>query len=90
MLLLMLPAALALSGCVATPQPGITNAATPAQDMSAQATAAATSAPLETTQASNKAPVYWIGRSNEQTPSCTVNSVTFRNRIIRSPGRCAS
>ena len=25
---------------------------------------ATTSAPLETTQASNKAPVYWIGRSN--------------------------
>ena len=59
----MLPAALALSGCVATPQPGITDAASPSQVMSAQAPT--TSAPLETTQASNKAPVYWIGRSNE-------------------------
>ena len=67
MLLLMLPAALVLSGCVATPQPGITNSDTPSQVMSAQASAPTTSAPLETTQASNKAPVYWIGRSNDST-----------------------
>ena len=67
MLLLVLPAALALSGCVATPQPGITNSDTPPQVMSAQASAATTSAPLETTPASNKAPVYWIGRSNDNT-----------------------
>ena len=40
MLLLMLPAALVLSGCVATPQPGITNSNTPSQVMSAQASAA--------------------------------------------------
>ena len=67
MLLVMLPAALVLSGCVATSQPGITNSNTPSQVMSAQASAATTSAPLETTQASNKAPVYWIGRSNDNT-----------------------
>jgi spore germination protein GerM len=67
LLLLTLPAALALSGCVATPQSGVTNANTPSQVMPAQASAATTSAPLETTQASNKAPVYWIGRSNEDT-----------------------
>lgn len=67
MLLMVLPAALALSGCVATPQPGVTNSNTPPQVMSAEASAATTSAPLETTQASNKAPVYWIGRSNDNT-----------------------
>jgi spore germination protein GerM len=66
-LLLMLPAALALSGCVATPQPGVTNSNSPSQLQSGPASAGAptTSAPLETTQASNKAPVYWIGRSND-------------------------
>ncbi|MET1020989.1 MAG: GerMN domain-containing protein [Arthrobacter sp.] len=65
LLLFVLPAALALSGCVATPQPDITNSNTPSQAASAQASSTTTSAPLETTQASNKAPVYWIGRSNE-------------------------
>ncbi|WP_354241374.1 GerMN domain-containing protein [Arthrobacter sp. UYEF20] len=66
MLLLVLPAALVLSGCVATPQPGITNSNAPSQRLSSPASPGAptTSAPLETTQASNKAPVYWIGRSN--------------------------
>lgn len=66
-LLFMLPAAMVLSACVATPQPaGSSDASTP-QIMSGPATAGGptTSAPLETTQASNKAPVYWIGRSNE-------------------------
>jgi spore germination protein GerM len=64
-LLLVLPAALALSGCVATPQPGITNSDTPSQTVPGPAAGAAiTSAPLESSQASNKAPVYWIGRSN--------------------------
>ncbi|HEX9229136.1 MAG TPA: GerMN domain-containing protein, partial [Arthrobacter sp.] len=67
MLFMVLPAAMALSGCVATPQPGVTNSNTPPQVMSAEASAATTSAPLETTQASNKAPVYWIGRSNDNT-----------------------
>jgi spore germination protein GerM len=66
-LLLMLPAALVLSGCVAGPQPGITgsNTASQLQAGTASPGAPTTSAPLETTQASNKAPVYWIGRSNE-------------------------
>ena len=66
-LLFVLPAALVLSGCVATPQPPETTAASTPQAMTGSATAGVptTSAPLETTQASNKAPVYWIGRSNE-------------------------
>ncbi|MET3811424.1 GerMN domain-containing protein [Arthrobacter sp. UYEF3] len=64
-LLLVLPAALALSGCVATPQPGITNSDTPSRTVPGPAAGSAvTSAPLESAQASNKAPVYWIGRSN--------------------------
>jgi spore germination protein GerM len=64
---LILPAALLLSGCVATPQTGITNSGSPSQAISGEASAGAptTSAPLETTQAANKAPVYWIGRSND-------------------------
>ena len=61
----MLPAALVLSGCVATPQPGATESRGPAALTTAQAPT--TSAPLETTQESNKAPVYWIGRSNDKT-----------------------
>jgi spore germination protein GerM len=62
----VLPAAILLSGCVATPQPPEDSAGTP-QMLSGSATAGvpSTSAPLETTQASNKAPVYWIGRSND-------------------------
>ena len=65
LLALVLPAALALSGCVATPQPGITDAGTPTQTVPGPAAGLATSAPLESAQASNKAPVYWIGRSND-------------------------
>jgi spore germination protein GerM len=67
LLLLALPAALFLSGCVATPQPGIVSSNTQPQLNTAPASPGAptTSAPLETTQASNKAPVYWIGRSND-------------------------
>ncbi|WP_211880310.1 GerMN domain-containing protein [Pseudarthrobacter albicanus] len=67
MLGLILPAALLLSGCVATPQPGITDSGSPSQSVSGEVPAGAptTSAPLETTQAANKAPVYWIGRSND-------------------------
>jgi spore germination protein GerM len=66
-LLLVLPAALVLSGCVAAPQPGVTSSNTASQLQSGTASPGAptTSAPLETTQASNKAPVYWIGRSND-------------------------
>lgn len=61
----MLPAALVLPGCVATPQPGITDAGTPTQTVPGPAAGmATTSAPLESAQASNKAPVYWIGRSS--------------------------
>lgn len=67
MLLLVLPAALVLAGCVATPQPGITDSNSPSPALSAGASAPATSAPLETTQASNKSPVYWIGRSTDKT-----------------------
>ena len=65
--LLVLPAALAvgLTGCVATPQTGVTDSSAPSQVLSAEASAPATSAPLETSQASNRAPVYWIGRSND-------------------------
>jgi len=63
LLLLVLPAALALSGCVSTPQPGVTNADTPTQTVPGPA-AGTTGAPLESAQASNKAPVYWIGRSS--------------------------
>ena len=64
---LMLGASLALSGCIADPQPGPTDGGTAAQSTSAPATGdvPSTSAPLETTQASNKAPVYWVGRSND-------------------------
>jgi len=66
-LLFVLPAAMVLSACVATPQPAATTAASTPQTVTGSATAGvpSTSAPLETTQASNKAPVYWIGRSNE-------------------------
>ena len=66
-LLLVLPASLVLSGCVATPLPGVTSSGLPSQLQSDPSSPGAptTSAPLETTQASNKAPVYWIGRSND-------------------------
>ncbi len=64
-LLLVLPVALALSGCVATSEPGITNSDTPSLTVPGPAAGVATtSAPLESSQASNKTPVYWIGRSN--------------------------
>lgn len=60
----LLPAILALTGCIAgpEPQPGV-----PGSSISAATGppgAPSTSAPLETTQSSNKAPVYWIGRSD--------------------------
>ena len=65
--LLLVPVALVLSGCVAAPQPGITSSDTASQLEAGTASPGAptTSAPLETTQTSNKAPVYWIGRSGE-------------------------
>lgn len=51
-----------LTGCLAEPSPAPTGA--PGSGPAATGTAPSTSAPLETTQSSNKAPVYWIGRSN--------------------------
>ncbi|WP_411376448.1 GerMN domain-containing protein [Arthrobacter sp. MPF02] len=58
----LLAAAPALAGCIADagPSPTGTLVTVPA----ATGTAPSTSAPLETTQSSNKAPVYWIGRSD--------------------------
>ncbi|NUS35355.1 MAG: GerMN domain-containing protein [Pseudarthrobacter sp.] len=54
----------ALSGCTAEggPSPSRSLASIPATG-GTMPDAPATSAPLETTQSSNKAPVYWIGRS---------------------------
>ena len=54
-----------LAGCIAAPEPsptGTLSSSTPAPGITSGAPS--TSAPLETTQSSNKAPVYWIGRSN--------------------------
>ncbi|MBT2594994.1 GerMN domain-containing protein [Arthrobacter sp. ISL-72] len=67
LLAFVLPAAMMLSACVATPQPSASTVASTPQPVNESATSGApsTSAPLETTQASNKAPVYWIGRSND-------------------------
>lgn len=66
MLWLMLPAALVLAGCVATPQPGgSTVSSSSAVSGPPSAGAPTTSAPLETAQASSKAPVYWMGRSKD-------------------------
>lgn len=62
--LVLLPAILLLTGCIADagPEPVLSaNTGTAATGFPA---APSTSAPLETTQSSNKAPVYWIGRSN--------------------------
>ena len=64
-LLGLLPAVLVLTGCIANPGPEPTLAQNSSQ--AAETTSPgvpSTSAPLETTQSSNKAPVYWIGRSN--------------------------
>ncbi|QHK19204.1 hypothetical protein GU243_04915 [Pseudarthrobacter psychrotolerans] len=63
-LLGLLPAFLLLTGCIAdpSPEPNLTANSSPAATGSPGAPS--TSAPLETTQSSNKAPVYWIGRSN--------------------------
>jgi hypothetical protein len=61
----LLPAVLILTGCIADPQPEPTLAQNQTQGAGNASTGVpATSAPLETTQSSNKAPVYWIGRSN--------------------------
>ncbi|WP_426995855.1 GerMN domain-containing protein [Pseudarthrobacter sp. N5] len=64
-LLGLLPAALMLSSCIAAPEPPSTTGGTLSQQAAtASPGVPTTSAPLETTQSSNKAPVYWIGRSN--------------------------
>ena len=65
-LLGLLPAALLLSGCIAAPDPAVTSSNVPSTSRRAAGTdgVPTTSAPLETMQSSNKAPVYWIGRSN--------------------------
>ncbi|MEE2523334.1 GerMN domain-containing protein [Pseudarthrobacter sp. J75] len=63
-LLGVLPMALALSSCVANPvSPSSAPPATPGSSYSTLSVPAS-NAPLETTQSSNKAPIYWIGRSN--------------------------
>lgn len=63
-LLGILPALLLLSGCIADPGPDPSLPATSTTAPAGTPGAPSTSAPLETTQSSNKAPVYWIGRSN--------------------------
>jgi Sporulation and spore germination len=62
--LALVPALLLLTGCIADPGPEPTLSADSTVAASGSPGAPATSAPLETTQSSNKAPVYWIGRSN--------------------------
>lgn len=62
MLVTALTAALFLSGCVAD-HSGQGSTTTVPNPTAALQAAPATNAPLETTQASNKIPVYWIGRS---------------------------
>jgi spore germination protein GerM len=62
----LLPAALLLSGCIADSDPAVTSSNVPSPSLKAAGTdgVPTTSAPLETMQSSNKAPVYWLGRSN--------------------------
>ncbi|MFJ5957231.1 GerMN domain-containing protein [Paenarthrobacter sp. NPDC092416] len=55
-------AVLLLTGCIANGAPNQTAVSTPAVTVQE---APASNAPLETTQASTKIPVYWIGRSKE-------------------------
>lgn len=64
----VLPAALALTGCIPASQPGVPGSGSSSSAVSSPPATEApvTNAPLETTQASNKTPVYWIGRSNNQ------------------------
>jgi spore germination protein GerM len=65
-LLGLFPVALLLSGCIADSDPAVTSSNVPSTSQRAAGTdgVPTTSAPLETMQSSNKAPVYWIGRSN--------------------------
>lgn len=62
--LALFPALLLLTGCIADPGPEPTLSANSTVAATGSPGAPSTSAPLETTQSSNKAPVYWIGRSN--------------------------
>jgi spore germination protein GerM len=62
--LVLFPALLLLTGCIADPGPQPTLTANSTAAATGSPGAASTSAPRETTQSSNKAPVYWIGRSN--------------------------
>lgn len=62
---MLLPLALTVSSCIASPAaPPSTTTGTPRPSYSSLS-APASNAPLETTQSSNKAPVYWIGRSDD-------------------------
>ena len=59
----VLAAVPAMTGCIAEAGPAPTGTLATNPIASGTAQAPSTSAPLETTQSSNKAPVYWIGRS---------------------------
>jgi hypothetical protein len=54
----------AMTGCIAEAGPSPTATLVTGPAVTGTAQPPSTSAPLETTQSSNKAPVYWIGRSN--------------------------
>ncbi|MGO4584221.1 GerMN domain-containing protein [Arthrobacter sp. 2RAF6] len=66
MLVTALTAALFLSGCIADRTGQGSTTPVPSPTVALQ-TAPDSNAPLETTQASNKIPVYWIGRSDTDT-----------------------
>lgn len=61
----VLAAVPAMTGCIAEAGPTPTGTQVTSPIATGTAQAPTTSAPLETTQSSNKAPVYWIGRSGE-------------------------
>ncbi|MCU1436313.1 MAG: hypothetical protein JWR71_3038 [Pseudarthrobacter sp.] len=60
----LLPALLLLTGCIADAGPEPTVTANSGTAATGSPGVPSTSAPLETTQSSNKAPVYWIGRND--------------------------
>jgi spore germination protein GerM len=60
----VLAAAPVLAGCVAEAGPSPTGTPFSSLQATGSAEPPSTSAPLETTQSSSKAPVYWIGRSS--------------------------
>lgn len=59
----LLSALLLLTACIAEPGPEATLPGTPSAAATGTPGTVPSNAPLETTQSSNKAPVYWIGRS---------------------------